>query len=39
MKKEDYLFDMQFLERFSVRPVFLLLSASFICGITVAGGL
>ena len=37
MKKEDYLFDMQFLERFSVRPVFLLLSASFICGITVAG--
>lgn len=37
MKKEDYLFDMQFLERFSVRPVFLLLSASFICGIIVAG--
>ena len=33
MKKEDYLFDFLFLKRFSIRPVFFLLSGSFIVGV------
>ncbi len=37
MKKEDYLFDLEFLERFSVKPVFLLLSGCFVCGAALAG--
>lgn len=33
MKTADYLFDLRFLKRFSIRRVFFLLSGSFVCGV------